>query len=112
MRLRITAVIAFVALVFFAGRVMANDTPVTNSNSPNMLSLPDHILGDLVAATAFGLVTVLLSIFAYKLIDWALKGVEFDKELAKGNLAVGVFCAAIVLGICYAVSSVVVAIIH
>jgi hypothetical protein len=103
-------VIALIAMMFFAGKVMANDTPTTNGSS--VFGLPDHILGDLVAATAFGLVTVLLSIFAYKVIDWALKGVEFDKELAKGNIAVGIFCAAIVLGICHAVSSVVVAIIH
>lgn len=57
------------------------------------------------AATAlFGLIGIVLSIFGFKLFDW-ITPVSFDKELEKGNLAVGVLCGAIVIGVCLVIAA-------
>ena len=109
-----------VAALGLSGVMLAAQEPAPAATAPEVsaprparwFGLPDHILGDLVAAFAFGLVVILLCVLGYKGIDWALRGVDFDRELAKGNVAVGIVCAGIILGICYAVSSVVVAIIR
>lgn len=119
------ALIAFVAASIFAcNMAMAQNTnlepasvttvvpsPVPNNNN-NSGGLPSHFLTDLVAAAAFGLLSIVLIILGYKVVDWALRGVCFDTELAKGNMAVGVVVAAIIIGISISVSNVVVAILH
>ncbi len=58
----------------------------------------------LVSTVLFGMVGILLSILGFKLFDWATP-VSFDKELEKGNVAVGILCGAIVLGICHVIAT-------
>lgn len=107
--------LALVCCLLMAGAAFGADkgetlgetkTPVEKS----MWSLPAHLGGDLLAAAAFGLLVILMVIGGYMLFDWASK-VDFEAELAKGNIAVGIVVAATILGICYAVTHVVVAII-
>ena len=42
---------------------------------------------------------VLLMFVAFRVIDWLTPGVDFNDELRKGNIAVGIFIAAIFLSI-------------
>lgn len=118
------ALMALVAVSIFAGSMaMAQTTPAADTATtvthtpvvPNPVTsggLPSHFWTDLVAAFAFGLLVILLVIVGYKVVDWSLRGVCFDTELTKGNMAVGVVVAAIVVGISLSVSNVVVAILH
>jgi len=58
-----------------------------------------------VTSTAvFGLVGIVLSIAGFKLFDWSTP-VDFDKELEKGNVAVGILCGAIIIGICHVIAA-------
>ncbi len=52
----------------------------------------------------FGVVGIVLSIAGFKLFDW-ITPVSFDKELEKGNVAVGILCGAIVIGICHVIAA-------
>ena len=56
--------------------------------------MPEAVLSTVM----FGLVGIVLSIVGFKLFDW-MTPVSFDKELEKGNVAVGILCGAIVIGI-------------
>lgn len=51
------------------------------------------------AAAIWSVLGILLLLFGYKLFDWALRKVDFDGELAKGNVAVGIVAAALILAI-------------
>ena len=57
----------------------------------------------LMATAAFGAVGVILSLVGYKVFDWAIP-LSFSDELQKGNVAVGVFCGSIVIGICMVIA--------
>ena len=57
-------------------------------------TMPEAVLSTVM----FGLVGIVLSIVGFKLFDW-MTPVSFDKELEKGNVAVGILCGAIVIGI-------------
>ena len=105
------ALMMVLAICIFSTNIAFADTEVKESAANNG-GLPTHFWTDLVAAFAFGLVVILLVIIGYKTIDWALRGIHFDTELAKGNISVGIVVAAIIIGISHAVSSVVVAILH
>ena len=64
-----------------------------------LLAWVPNSLPEAVGSTAiFGLVGIVLSIIGFKLFDW-ITPVSFDKELEKGNIAVGILCGAIVIGI-------------
>ena len=93
--------LSLITMFLFGSYVLANDG-----------SLPTHFLSDILASFVFGLVLIVLVVIGYKLVDWALKGVNFDVELSKNNLTVGIVVASIILGICYGVSNVVAAILN
>ena len=42
---------------------------------------------------------VVLMFLSYCIIDWCTPGVDFPAELKKGNIAVGIFIAAIFLAV-------------
>jgi putative membrane protein len=42
---------------------------------------------------------VVLMFIAYRVIDWLTPSVNFNEELRKGNVAVGIFIAAIFLSV-------------
>ena len=47
----------------------------------------------------YAILGVALMFFSYRVIDWLTPGVDFPTELKKGNIAVGIFIAAIFLAI-------------
>ncbi len=48
---------------------------------------------------AYAVLGVVLMFIAYRVIDWLTPQVDFAQELKKGNIAVGIFIAAIFLSI-------------
>ncbi len=66
--------------------------------APN--TLPEAITSTVV----FAILGIVLSIAGFKLFDW-ITPVSFDKELEKGNVAVGILCGAIVIGICHVIAT-------
>ena len=57
----------------------------------------------LLATAAFGGVGIILSLIGYKIFDWAIP-TSFNEELQKGNVAVGILCGSIVIGICLVIA--------
>jgi putative membrane protein len=76
-----------------------------------MFQLSEHFLGDLVSAFGFGLVAILLIVLGFKVFDWLTPRCDFEAELSKGNIAVSITIAAVLLGICYVVAQVTTAIV-
>lgn len=60
---------------------------------------PDTFPELLGAATLWSLLGIFLLIFGYKLFDWVIRKIDFDAELAKGNVAVAIVAAALILGV-------------
>lgn len=75
------------------------------------LTLPKNFPGDLTATLGFGLLAILLVVAGYKLFDLILTKIDFDEELKKGNLSMGIVIAAFILGLCYVIGSVVSAVV-
>ena len=48
---------------------------------------------------AYAVVGVVLMFVSYRVIDWLTPGVDFPAELRRGNVAVGIFVAAIFVSI-------------
>jgi uncharacterized membrane protein YjfL (UPF0719 family) len=66
---------------------------------------PDSLLMAIVSTMVFGLIGVVLAIVGFKLFD-LVTPFNLEQEMCeKQNVAVGVFCAAIVLGICMIVAA-------
>lgn len=58
-----------------------------------------EILGNsLLAATAFGLLGIVLLAFGFKVFEWITPKLNVEEELAKGNTAVGIVVAAALIG--------------
>lgn len=55
-----------------------------------------RILGSNFLYAALG---VLLMFFSYRVIDWLTPQVDFNEELKRGNVAVGIFIAALFVSI-------------
>lgn len=53
----------------------------------------------LLAAAAFGLLGIVLLALGFKVFEWITPKLNVEEELAKGNVAVGVVIAAVVLGV-------------
>jgi putative membrane protein len=51
------------------------------------------------AAAIWSILGIILLTFGYKVFDWVLRRVDFDAELAKGNIAVGIVAAAVILAV-------------
>ena len=47
----------------------------------------------------YAILGVALMFVSYRVIDWLTPGVDFPAELKKGNIAVGIFIAAIFMAI-------------
>jgi putative membrane protein len=47
----------------------------------------------------YAILGVVLMFMAYRVIDWLTPQVDFAEELKKGNIAVGIFIAAIFISI-------------
>ena len=65
---------------------------------------PETFLQAILGSVAFGLVGIVLAIAGFKLFD-AVTPFSLEKEICeKGNLAVAIVCAAMILGICLIIS--------
>ena len=70
--------------------------------------ISEHLLGDLIAAFAYGLVTIALIIVGFKLFDWLTPRIDIQRELTENkNVAVAIVTAAVILGVCYVTAHVV-----
>jgi putative membrane protein len=71
----------------------------------SLLAWAPQTMSEAITSTAlFALVGLILSVVGFKLFDW-ITPVSFDKELEKGNIAVGILCGAIVIGICHVIAA-------
>lgn len=56
----------------------------------------------------FGVSGIVLAVLGFKVFDWISPKIDVQHELAeKHNLSVAIVCAAIILGVCYIVATVV-----
>jgi putative membrane protein len=76
------------------------------------VSLPDHFLGDIVAAFCFGLVAILLVVLGFKVFDWLTPRCHFQEEINKGNVSAGLIISSVILGISYVIAQVLASIIR
>ncbi len=53
----------------------------------------------LLAATVFGLLGIAMLALGFKVFEWITPKLQVEEELGKGNIAVGIVVAAVVLGI-------------
>jgi putative membrane protein len=92
-------------LLSAASRLHATDDVVA---LPPPVSPPWHPTGFLqaiVASVVFGLIGIGLAIAGFKLFDLATP-FNLEKEMCENkNIAVGILCAAIVLGICHIIAA-------
>lgn len=61
---------------------------------------------DLIAVFGFSILGIILMALGYKVLDWVVPA-DFNKELEKGNLAVGVVVAGLLIGIAIIIARVV-----
>ena len=60
----------------------------------------------MLAAGAFGLLGILLTILGYKLFDWLAPKIDVQEELAqKQNIAVAIVVAAVIIGVSMVVAA-------
>ena len=72
------------------------------------MELPEQFWLGFRATLLYGPVGIVLAVLGFKVFDWITPRMDIQKELTeKGNLAVAIVCAAIILGVCYIVASVV-----
>jgi putative membrane protein len=73
-----------------------------------LMTLPETFWPGFLAALLYGPLGIFLAVLGFKVFDWISPRIDIQSELAeKQNLAVAIVCAAIILGICYVVASVV-----
>ncbi len=91
---------AFLTLAIFAAG--AGSTYAANSEGP----WHPTTFGEAVLATfVFGLIGIVLAIIGFKLFD-LITPFNLEKEMCENkNIAVGILCGGIVLGICWIVAA-------
>ena len=84
-------------------------SPAANASTqglalPLAIALP-HFLESVMASVVFGLVGIVLAVVGFKLFD-LVTPFNLEKEMCENkNVAVGILCAAIVLGICHIIAA-------
>ena len=59
-----------------------------------------EMLGNsLMAAAAFGLLGIAMVALGFKVFEWVTPKLQVEEELAKGNTAVAVVVAAVIIGV-------------
>lgn len=71
-----------------------------------MTNLMDHLWLDCLAAILFGAVAIFLMGGGYMFIDWILKRVDLQADVAKDNKSAAIVSASIFLSIAYVVATV------
>lgn len=65
------------------------------------------ILGGAVGSLVYGLIGIILLLVGFKLFDWITPRVDDQEQLNKGNVAVAIVNAAMLLAIAYIAAHVV-----
>lgn len=60
---------------------------------------PEALGTALFAAAVFGLLGIALLAIGFKVFEWVTPKLHVEEELGKGNVAVGIVVAAVVLGV-------------
>ena len=67
--------------------------------------VPETFFKALISSATFGGVGLVLMLVGYKLFDWFMPRIHFEKELAeRNNMAVATVIAAVVLGTSFIVA--------
>ncbi len=59
----------------------------------------DMLGNSLLAAAAFGVLGIALLALGFKVFEWVTPKVHIEEELGKGNTAVGIVVAAVILAV-------------
>jgi putative membrane protein len=63
------------------------------------MGLPETFWPGFLAALLYGPLCIVLAVLGFKVFDWITPKMDIQKELTeKGNIAVAIVCAAIILG--------------
>jgi uncharacterized membrane protein YjfL (UPF0719 family) len=68
---------------------------------------PVNLLDAVVATVVFGLIGIVLTIVAFKLMDWLTPGNLQEEIIQKNNLAAAVLCGAFLIGVSIVIAAVV-----
>jgi len=69
---------------------------------------PDSLGSAVISSAIFGLAGILLTVIGFKVFDWITPRINIEKELAeKGNIAVAIVVAAMILGVSIVIAAVV-----
>lgn len=60
---------------------------------------PEALASALLAAALFGLLGIAMLVVGFKVFEWITPKLNVEEELAKGNVAVGILVAAVVIGV-------------
>lgn len=77
------------------------------AQTPVPQSIADTLLPGLLASALYGALGIALLIVGYFVFDLVTRRLDVQAELNKGNMAVGVVVAALLLGIAYIAAHVV-----
>ena len=59
-----------------------------------------HLWAGLIGTAVFGVLGILLMVLGFKVFDWVMAKVDFERELVeKNNVAVAIVAAAVILGV-------------
>jgi putative membrane protein len=62
--------------------------------------MPENLVPNLISATIFGVLGLVLTLFGYKLFDWITPVIRVEEELAnKQNIAVAIVVGAVIVGV-------------
>jgi putative membrane protein len=68
----------------------------------------DKLWRGFVSTMVFGVSGIVLAVLGFKVFDWISPKIDVQHELVeKNNLSVAIVCAAIIVGVCYIVATVV-----
>jgi hypothetical protein len=93
--------VSFALLLFSLPSVHAQDAAPTAAPPPH----PGGLLHSVFASVVFGSTGIILAIIGFKLFD-LVTPFNLEKEMCEHkNVAVGILCGAIVLGICHIIAA-------
>jgi len=72
----------------------------------NIFHLPASFIGDNIAVFAFGIVAIVVLAIGYKVFDKMTPKAQFEEEITKGNTAMAILVAGILIAIAIIVASI------
>ncbi len=63
------------------------------------------LAGGVISAVIYGLISIALVVFGFKVFDWITPKIDIQHELSeKHNVAVGIVCAAVIVGVSWIIA--------